>query len=89
MAQARTTAEATAIKRTVQNTPEVLDDSCLSIQEPLDKRHEAFFKTANDIRRQLQDFCTELQQSHSLSMHEQQPEIKGGCNRNSLPDHQN
>lgn len=92
-AWAGSTAEATTGKRTVLNTPEMLDDGRLSIHEPVDASSiadYAFHRKANEIRRELQAFCSadlghllrihvpqKDQESKFRSTHQQKPQTKG------------
>lgn len=67
MARAWITAEATTVKRTLINPPKILDDICLSIQEPLDPHSTqvAFHKKTAEIRHELQEYhrkAEEIQQ---------------------------
>lgn len=97
VARAASTAEANIGERPVPNTPEILDDSCLSN----DESHNAFHRKADEIRRELQEFCTadlgqllqltvpqKEQESQFGCMNEHRAETKKGRNKISSPDHQ-
>jgi len=56
VAQAWTTAQATTIKKTLLSTPEIFDNSCLSMHEPLDPfstTHDAFQRKSDEIHQEL------------------------------------
>merc|ERR1712113_901665 len=96
VARAASAAEAHTVRRTVPNTPEIFDDSYLSNDEP----HNAFHRKADEIRRELQEFCTlDLGQLLQLPVPRKERESQFGCmnerlaqtkigrNKISSPDH--